>query len=43
MQWVLNAIIRYKNFLLFLFLFSVGLIFSEVKAPTITANLQKAV
>ena len=29
MQWIINAILRYKNFILYLFLLFLGLIFSE--------------
>lgn len=32
MQWVLNAIIRYKNFLLYLFLLSISLFFSGTQS-----------
>lgn len=42
MQWVLNAIIRYKNFLLFLFLFSVGLIFSGSQSAYHNSQLAKS-
>ena len=42
MQWVLNAIIRYKNFLLYLFLLSIGLLFSAKKSGYHNSQLAKS-
>ena len=42
MQWVLNAIIRYKNFLLFFFLLSISLIFSAKKSDYHNSQLAKS-
>ena len=42
MQWVLNAIIRYKNFLLFFFLLSIGLFFSANKSDYHNSQLVKS-
>ena len=42
MQWVLNAIIRYKNFLLFFFLLSIGLFFSANKSDYHNSQLSKS-
>lgn len=42
MQWVLNAIIRYKNFLLFLFLFALGLAFSSSQSAYHKSKLSKS-
>ena len=42
MQWVLNAIIRYKNFLLFLFLFTLGLLFSGSQSAYHKSQLAKS-
>ncbi|MGB1449948.1 MAG: rod shape-determining protein MreC [Flavobacteriaceae bacterium] len=41
MQWVLNAIIRYKNFLLYLFLLSVSLFFSGTQSEYHHSQLAK--
>lgn len=41
MQWVLNAIIRYKNFLLFLFLFNLGLIISGKQSDYHSSKIAK--
>ena len=42
MQWVLNAIIRYKNFLLYFFLLSISLIFSSNKSEYHSSKLAKS-
>ena len=42
MQWVLNAIIRYKNFLLFFFLLSISLLFSAKKSNYHNTQLAKS-
>ena len=42
MQWVLNAIIRYKNFLLFFFLLSISLLFSAKKSDYHNTQLAKS-
>ena len=42
MQWVLNAIIRYKNLLLFFFLLSISLIFSAKKSDYHNSQLAKS-
>lgn len=42
MQWVLNAIIRYKNFLFFFFLSSLSLLFSAKKSDYHNTQLAKS-
>ena len=42
MQWVLNAIIRYKNFLLFFFLLSISLLYSAKKSDYHNTQLAKS-
>lgn len=42
MQWVLNAIIRYKNFLLFFFLLSISLLYSAKKSAYHNSQLSKS-
>ena len=42
MQWVLNAIIRYKNFLFFFFLSSISLLFSAKKSDYHNTQLAKS-
>ena len=42
MQWVLNAIIRYKNFLLYFFLLSISLLFSSLKSDYHNSQLAKS-
>lgn len=42
MQWVLNAIIRYKNFLLFLFLFNLGLYISGTQSSYHNSQIAKS-
>jgi rod shape-determining protein MreC len=42
MQWVLNAIIRYKNFLLFFFLLCLSLLFSAKKSNYHNTQLAKS-
>lgn len=41
MQWVLNAIIRYKNFLLYFFLLSISLFFSGIQSEYHSNQLAK--
>ncbi|MGB0367360.1 MAG: rod shape-determining protein MreC [Flavobacteriaceae bacterium] len=43
MQWVLNVIIRYKNFLLFFFLLNISLLFSAKKSEYHNSQLAKSI
>lgn len=42
MQWIINAILRYKNFLLYLFLLFIGLVFSGTHSGIHKSRLAKS-